>query len=161
MNHEIDNAPRFNDPILEREWLAQENAIRRERLHLGSSGDNARSQHYRLLARVLLTAPLDALPVDFAQQVSALAAARAHDRTPAMTLERLMTTALASALLVAAVAATATYGATWWPSFEALVPAPPTAQWLLALIGCLGASGLLETWSRRVRPTDRVSKGAM
>ena len=57
MNHEIDDIPRFNDPILEREWLAQENAVRRERLHLGSSGDNARSQHYRLLARVLLTAP--------------------------------------------------------------------------------------------------------
>ena len=93
--------------------------------------------------------------------MSVLAAARAHDRTPAMTLERLMTTALASALLVAAVAATAIYSATWWPSFEALLPAPATAQWLLALIGCLGASGLLESWSRRVRPTDRVSKGAM
>lgn len=161
MNHEIDDTPHFDDPIREREWLAQENALRRERLHMDPSGDNAQSQRYRLLIRALRTTPPDALPADFAQQVSALAAARAQERTTAITLESVLTTALTSALLLAAVVVTAIYGAAWLPSFEALSPAPATTQWLLALIACLGVSGLLETWSRRVRPADRASKAAI
>ena len=161
MNREIDDTPRFDNPIHEREWLAQENAMRRERLQLDPSGDNARSQDYRLLARALRTASPDGPGADFAQQVSSLAAARAHERTAAMTLESLMTTVLASALFVTAVAVTVIYGAAWRRSFEALLPAPPTTQWLLALIACLGVSGLVETWSRWVRPVDGVSKAAI
>lgn len=154
MNHETDNAPRFDDPAREREWLAQEDAMRRERQHLAPTGDSPRSQRYRLLARALRSAPPDSLPADFAQQMSALAAARAYGRTPTMALESVMTVALASALFVAAVAVTAIYGATWWPSFETLLPAPSTTRWLVALLGCLGISWLFGAWSRLERQTS-------
>jgi len=33
-DHETDDVPRFEDPLSEREWLRQEHAMRRERLHL-------------------------------------------------------------------------------------------------------------------------------
>ena len=143
MNHHIDDTPSFDDPAREREWLAQENAMRRESMCLEPIGDNAKSQQYRLLARVLRTAPPIGLPPDFAQQLSALAAARTHERPPGFTFESVMTTVLAGALLLAATAVTVIYGAAWWPSFQTLLPTPVTAQWLLALIGCLGISWLL------------------
>lgn len=154
MNHETDDhIPAFDDPAREREWLAQESAMRRERLQLDPAGDDARSRRYRLLARALRTAPTDALPVDFAQQVSALVASPAHRRAPAMTLEQVLTTTLVCVLLLAGVIVTLIYGATWLPAFDALLPAAATAQWLLALAGCLGLSWLLGSWPRLAHPT--------
>jgi hypothetical protein len=78
MNHDI---PPFDDAAREREWLAQENAMRRERLHLDPHGDDARTKRYRMLARVLRQ-PLDEnLPPDFARQLAAqVGAARPTSR---------------------------------------------------------------------------------
>ncbi|WP_426700979.1 hypothetical protein ACPPVV_16630 [Rhodanobacter sp. Col0626] len=154
MNHETDDIPQFDDPAQEREWLAQENALRRERLHLDPAGDDARSHRYRLLARTLRTAPPDGLPADFAQQVSAMAGMPAHEQASSMALEGMLTTVLASVLLLAAATVTIIYGSAWWPSFKALLPAPAATQWLLALAGCLGMSWLLGAWSRRAGPLD-------
>lgn len=151
MNHETDDIPRFENPIHEREWLAQENAMRRERLHLDPAGDDPRSQRYRLLARALRTAQPADLPEDFAQQMSARVAKAAHARTPTMALENVLTTTLTSVFLLAAVTVTVIYGAAWWPSFETLLPAPAATQWLLALVGCLGMSWLLGAGSRLAR----------
>ncbi len=148
MNDETDDIPCFDDPAREREWLAQESAMRRERLHLDPAGDDAHSQRYRLMARALRTTPSDALPADFAQQMSALVSTAGHRRVPALKLERVLTTMLAGVLLLAAVTVTVLYGATWWPSFEVLIPAPAAAQWLLALVGCLGLNWLLGAWSQ-------------
>lgn len=153
MNHETDDIPRFDDPAREREWLAQENAMRREGLGLDSTGDDARSQRYRALARALRTESPVVLPADFAEQVSALAAQRAQPRMPAMALERMLTLALAAVLLLAAVVVTFIYGASWWPAFEALRPAPSAAQWWLALAACVGVSWLLGAWPRLARRT--------
>ena len=153
-NHETDDVPRFEDPLSEREWLRQEHAMRRERLHLDPAGDDARSRRYRLLARALRTPPPEALPADFAQRMSALVSAPAQGRTPAMRLENVLTATLASVLVLAAVAATIIYGAAWWPSFQALLPAPAAMQWWLALLGCLSLSWLVGTWSRLAGPAD-------
>lgn len=143
MNHDIDDIPPFENPLHEREWLAQEAAMRRERLHLDLAGDDARSQRYRLLARALRTPLPDGLPGDFAQQVSA----RIEQRSPALTLERVLTITLVGVLLLAAAIVTLVYGATWWPSFKMLLPAAAAAQWWLALGGCLGLSWVLGAWS--------------
>jgi hypothetical protein len=148
VKHKIDDIPRFDDPALEREWQAQENAMRREHLHLDPTGEDPRSQRYRLLARALRATPPDSLPGDFAQRVSALAAASEPARTTAMTLEMILAATLASLLLLTAVTATFIYGATWWPAFAALQPTPATTQWLLALVGCLGLSWLAGAGSR-------------
>lgn len=154
MNHETDNIPRFDDPAREREWLVQENAMRRERLHLNPAGDDARSQRYRMLARALRTESPNTLPADFAEQVSALAAARSQVRVPALALERWLTFALASVLLLAALVVTLIYGASWWPAFAVLRPAPLTAQWLMALMACIGVSWLLSVMPRLARPVS-------
>lgn len=158
MNHENNHIPHFDDPNREREWLLQEDAMRRERLHLDPAGDDFRSQRYRLLVRELKSAPAGTPPEEFAQQVSALAATQSRGQAPAMALERVLTFTLACVLLLAAGTVTVIYGATWWPSFEALRPGLATAQWILALAGCLGLSWLLGTWSGAERPAFWPSK---
>lgn len=159
MNHKNGDIPRFDDAHLEAEWQSQENAMRRERLHLDSAGDDSRSQRYRLLLRTLKAAPVDNLPADFAKQVSALAAAQAGERGSTAP-ERMLATVLASALLLAAVVVTVIYGSTWWPPFEALLPAPASAQWLLALIVCLGISWFFGAWSQLTEPANGAAKGS-
>ncbi len=147
MNQHIDDIPPFDDAGHEREWLAQERAMRRERLHLDPAGDDARGRRYRLLARALREPLPDGLPADFATRVAArIAAAPA----PTLRFEFALMTALAIVLVIAAAAVTAIYGSEWLPSFSAILPAPqaPASRWLLALAGCLGVSWLLGQWQR-------------
>lgn len=152
MNHDSDHIPAFDDPDHEREWLAQESAMRRERLHLDSAGDDVSAQRYRLLSRALRVPSADTLPADFAQRMSAMVSMPHSARFPTVAFERTLTSALAGVLLLAAVTVTVLYGASWWPSFKLLLPAPAAAQWLLALLGCLGLNGVLGVWSRRASP---------
>ncbi len=148
--------PPFRDAACEHEWRLQEDAMRRERLHLNARDDDSRSQRYRLLVRALEAPPAAILPADFAQQMSTLAAAQTPDRTASMRLERVLMSALTSAFLLAAVAVTLIYAATWRPLFEAALPAPAAAQWLWALIGCVGVSWLLGAWPPLARLANRA-----
>lgn len=148
MTHEIDHIPPFANPDCEREWLTQESALRRERLHLDPAGDDARSQRYRLLARVLRTAPADGLPADFAQQMGARVAAATRARQPAMMLESLLLTVLGCLLLVAAVIVTINDGKAWWPSFASVLRASAAAPWSLPLIACLALSWAFDAWQK-------------
>jgi anti-sigma factor RsiW len=144
IQHIDDYIPPFDDAAHEREWLAQERAMRRERLQLDATGDDARSRRYRLLARALRQPLPDSLPADFAQRV----AARAIE--PPARFEAVLTTTLGVALGVAAMVVIAVYGSDWLPSFNAILPAPrgPASGWLLAFGGCVGASWLLGQWQR-------------
>jgi hypothetical protein len=151
--HTDDHLPAFDNDAHEREWLAQERAMRRERLQLDPAGDDARSRRYRLLARALREPLPDALPADFAQHVAALATAAPARRAPGDgSFESALALALAIVLAIAAAAVVTLYGSTWLPSFAALLPAPhaPATRWLLALGGCLGASWLLGQWQRQI-----------
>ena len=153
MNHDIDDTiPSFDDAAREREWLAQECAMRRERLHLDPISDDAHTQRYRLLARALRQPLPHTLPADFAQHLAAQVAASPARRTASGTrFEFALLLALATILAVASGAVVAIYGGTWLPSFVAILPAPQTSanRWLLALLGCLGASWLLGLWQQR------------
>ncbi|MHB1057465.1 MAG: hypothetical protein ACYC0F_06250 [Rhodanobacter sp.] len=153
--------PNIDDPILpfgddasEREWLAQERAMRRERLHLDSAGDDARSRRYRLLARALREPLPDALPADFAQHMAARVAG-ARPPAPRIRFEFVLLFALGSALLIGAGTVTAMYGRAWLQPFRELLPASPapTLGWLLALGGCLAVSWLLGHWQLAHRTT--------
>ena len=149
MNQHIDDdIPPFDDAACEREWLAQESAMRRERLHLDSASDDARSRRYRLLARALREPMPEGLPADFAQQVAARVAASPK---AAPRIEVVLMIALVATLVIVAAGVTVIYGSAWLPSFSAILPAPqaPASRWLLALAGCLGASWLLGQWQRR------------
>ncbi|EIL97674.1 hypothetical protein RHOFW104T7_03380 [Rhodanobacter thiooxydans] len=151
--HTDDYIPAFDDPAREREWLAQESAMRRERLQLDPASDDARGQRYRLLARALREPLAEALPADFAQQLAARIAAAPVRRAANGGVESMLALALAITLVIAAAAVVAIHGSTWLPPFAALLPTPhaPATRWLLALGGCLGASWLLGQWQRHVR----------
>lgn len=149
IQHIDDHIPPFDDATHEREWLAQENAMRRERLQLDPVGDDARSRRYRLLAHALREPLPDALPADFAQQMAArVAASPARQVASGTRFEFTLMLVLATVLAVAAAAVTAMYGDAWLPSFTTILPAPnaPATRWLLALAGCLGVSWLLGQW---------------
>jgi hypothetical protein len=149
IQHIDDHIPPFDDTAQEREWLAQEDAMRRERLQLDPAGDDARSRRYRLLARTLREPLPDALPADFARQVAArIAPVPARRAASDGSLESMLTLALGIALVVAGAAVAAIYGSTWLPSFATLLPSPHSAaiRWSLALAGCLGASWLIGQW---------------
>ena len=149
IQHIDDHIPPFDDAAYEREWLAQERAMQRERLQLDPAGDDARSRRYRLLARALREPLPDALPADFAQQLAARAAAApARRAVPGRSFESTLTLALAAVLAVAAGVVVVIYGSAWLPSFVTLLPTPHASatRWLLALAGCLGASWLPGLW---------------
>ena len=149
MNRKHHATARIDDPASQREWQAQEAALRHERLHLNPEHDDPRTLGYRLLARALKTEPPGALPDDFAPRVAALTAQAAQaKRASATSLETILIIALASALLLSAAAAAAKYGASWWPAFAAWLPAPAIAQWLVALVGCVGLTWLVGAGSR-------------
>ena len=77
MNHDL---PPFDDAAREREWQAQEHALRAERLGLDPAAGDARVRRYRLLARALREPMPDALPADFAQRMAAQVAAAPAQR---------------------------------------------------------------------------------
>jgi hypothetical protein len=151
-----DTVPHFDDAASEREWLAQERAMRRERLHLDTAGDDARVLRYRALARALREPPQESLPVDFAQRVAAQATCVPARRTVSVTaFEFFLMSALAVTLVTAAIVVTVLYGSSWLPSISAALPAPDplTVRWLLAFAGCMGLSWLLAKW--QPHPPDR------
>lgn len=152
--HTDDHVPPFDNAAHEREWLAQERAMQRERLQLDPAGDDARSRRYRLLARALREPLPDALPPDFAQQLARrVAAIPARGVASGTSFEAALMLVLATALTVATVAVVAIYGSAWLPSFTTILPTPhaPATRWLLALGGCLGVSWLLEQGQQRAQ----------
>ena len=157
MNHDIDPVRPFDDPAREREWQAQERAAQRERLRLDPAADDARTQGYRLLARALKVAPPGGLPRDFAQRVDALAAQSAHGS--AAQFETALTAALAVVLMASAVVATVLYGGRWLPAFTAWLPPPSIAQWLVALVGCLGLTWLVGAGFRLFADPANMDRG--
>ena len=160
IQHIDDHIPPSGDAAQEREWLAQEDAMRRERLQLDPAGDDARSRRYRLLARTLREPLPDALPADFARQVAArVAAAPTRQVTPGGRFESALLLALGGALVLAAGIVTVIYGRAWLQPFGELLPAFPasTLGWLLALGGCLAASWLLGHWQPAPRTTATPS----
>jgi hypothetical protein len=149
-----DHASPFDDAAREREWLAQEAAMRRERLQLDPAGDDARGRRYRLLARALREPLAETLPADFARQVAAqVAAAPARQGTADSRFESALLFALAGVLIVAGGFVTAIYGRAWLQPFAELLPTfqASTASWPLVLAGCLGGSWLLGRWQQAPR----------
>lgn len=146
MNHEINpTPPAFPHAVSEREWLAQEEARRRELLQLDPDADDARVRPYRAIAHVLRE-PLDAsLPADFARQMAAQVAVASAPATD-VRFERGLTLALVIVLAIAAAAVTTLYGATWLAATTSLLPAlhVVSGPWLPAFVVCIGVSWLLS-----------------
>ncbi|RPI60683.1 MAG: hypothetical protein EHM50_06965, partial [Lysobacterales bacterium] len=101
----MSNGRDFENEREQREWDAQEGALRAERMG-GRSGD-ADVAEYRVIARALRTPPLDPLPSDFAVRTAALALReqRIANETVEVWLER----GLVALLLIAGGAALLAY----------------------------------------------------
>jgi hypothetical protein len=152
MNHHDEELPPFDDPLLEREWRAQEEALRRERLDLPVAGENGRDRQYQRLARILREPAPEQLAPDFARRVAARAAALSPGR-----LEFALMIALLLALLVVAGLTAFAHADRWAAALGALAPVADSraGDWLLALCGCLGASALIDRWTQRRWPSAR------
>ncbi|WP_158880403.1 hypothetical protein [Rhodanobacter sp. L36] len=141
----------FDDAAREREWLAQETAMRRERLHLDPHHDDARTQRYRMLARALRQAPEENLPPDFARQLAVQVGPVRRASSDAR-IELALIVLPGIALVVGLIVVTMLYGSNWLSPMFALSQ-PIVASWhlLLPFVACIVFTGLLA----RVRPSAR------
>jgi hypothetical protein len=137
---------------MEREWDAQERALRAERAGEREQGD-VEVAEYRLVARALRTPPIDALPADFAARTAARveSQARATSERVEVWLER----GLVALLLVAGVVATLVYSRDSLLAFSFSVPEraalglETVATWSLAVAACVGLSSIFARARRR------------
>lgn len=141
--------------IDEREWQAQERAMREARE--GAASTDPMTMRYRRVADALREPLPDLLPPDFAAQVARQAEANAA--APLMVAEpptekgfefNLMRGLLGLLGLGSAVVA-AMYGRAWLaPTLELLhLDSNVAVNWALALAACVGASWLTEQLRRR------------
>lgn len=126
----------------QREWQAQESALRAERGGERSEGDPAVAQ-YRLIARALRDPPLAPLPSDFAVSTAArVAGAQAANERIDVWLGR----ALLALLLVAGVAAVLVYNGDLLRELSVSVPERTAlrmqtlASWGMAIAACVALS---------------------
>lgn len=129
----------------EREWRAQEQALRDERLGLAAAGSDAPLAHYRLVARALREPPAHSLPPDFARQVADKVEARSPPARAKASFEQIMLASLGATLAVSGAVALVKYGGEALAAFDAR-----SLQWGLAIVACVGL-----TWAfdglRRLR----------
>ena len=142
----------------EREWQAQERALRDAREGLASTDPQA--LRYRKVADALRMPLPDALPADFASSVAALAEHNARAPVPALVqaaqsgvLERGLLRAAIAVMGVGSAVVVAMYGAQWAPAFSSLWPAMSgsSAGWATLLVACLGVSLGAQGMARALR----------
>ena len=149
MNHHAPQHPMTDAE--EREWLAQERALRDERDRAAASDDPLLAS-YRDVVRALRTPLPHALPANFASRMAAqctrpLAAARVDTR-----LEEQVQRVLFGALAATAVAALAVYGKQWLQATADALPvlgSGAAMNWTAALMACLALSWSMESMRRR------------
>ncbi|MEO5565446.1 MAG: hypothetical protein ABIR05_02120 [Luteimonas sp.] len=144
-------------PVDQHEWDLQERALREERDHVPAPTADLVLDQHRAVARALRQAPESGPPADFArsvalcvEQASAPGSQRVEARLPDPRVELWLLRGLALVFAGATLGAVARYGREW---FEGVAPllvvanAGTTANWLLALLACVGVSWSLD-WMR-------------
>jgi len=135
----------FDDEREQREWRAQESAVRAERSGARAGGDPDVAQ-YRLIARALRNPPLDPLPSDFAVRV----AARVGRESPSAneSVEVWLERALVALLLLAGGAALFVYNGEALREMSFSLPERTAlgmqtiASWSIAIAACVGISAV-------------------
>jgi len=133
----------FDDEREQREWDAQESALRAERAKAGAGGDAAVAQ-YRLVARALRAPELDPIPSDFAARTAARAEREA--RIASERVEIWLERGLVALLLVAGMAALLFYREEPLIDFSFSLPEraafgiQTVVSWSLAIAVCVGLS---------------------
>ena len=133
----------FPSDDAEREWQAQERALRHERLGLDPADDDAAVRRYRAVSRALAEPPDHALPADFALHVARLAEQRTGAEAPDTRFERVLTWVLGVGLGITALATLIVYGGNVLPTIENAMPVGLlTNQWLWTLAACALVSAM-------------------
>jgi hypothetical protein len=146
----MSNGRDFDDEREQREWDAQESALRAERV--GGRASGAAGAEYRLIARALRAPSLDPLPSDFAARTAAraLREQRIVNEAVEVWLER----GLVALLLLAGGAALLAYRDSL-PELSFSVPAGATAGiqsvlgWSFAVAACVGLSSVFAFAGKR------------
>jgi hypothetical protein len=147
---------KFDDPALEREWQAQEQALRAEREQANGLHDDARLRSYRAIARALREPLPQALPADFAVQMARRVEAQAQesaDASFATPFERIALGAMIALFGIAIGIAIAVSASTaLQPIGDAIrqIVTWSANPWLVALGACLAVSSAGQRWIRAV-----------
>lgn len=142
----------FDSEREQREWDAQETALRAERSGSTAPGDADVAQ-YRLIARALRTPDLDAIPRDFAAETAARALR--EQRIANETLEVWLGRGLVALLLLAGAIAIRVYGGEALLGFSFSVPDGATlgiqsvVGWSFAIAACIGISSVFAFAGKR------------
>jgi len=131
MNTPIPHEPNAPTPD-EREWQAQERALRRERDGHAPAGDEAVDPAYRRIAHALRQPPADALPRDFATQVAQRALASTRPVRKETHFERNLLWMLGAVLVLSGVVTMVIYGGSLVDS--------RAGMWCLAVMVCVAFS---------------------
>jgi hypothetical protein len=140
----------FDDEREQREWNAQESALRAERT--GGRSSDAGVAEYRLIARALRAPRLDPLPGDFAARTAARALR--EQRMANETVEVWLGRGLIALLLLAGAAALLAYRDSL-PELSFSLPAGATVgiqsvlSWSFAVAACVGLSSVFAFAGKR------------
>ena len=148
----MSNGRDFDNEREQREWEAQESAMRSERAGTAAVGD-ADVEQYRLIARALRRPRIDAIPLDFAAQTAARAVREA--RVANEKFEIWLGRGLVALLLLAGAVAIRVYGGESLLDFSFSVPDGATVGiqtvlgWSLAVAACIGISSAFAFAGKR------------
>jgi hypothetical protein len=148
----MSKGPDFESEREQREWDAQEAALRAERSGSTAAADADVAQ-YRLIARALRTPQLDAIPRDFAAQTAARALR--EQRIANETVEVWLGRGLVALLLIAGAVAIRVYGDESLLGFSFSVPDGATlgiqsvVGWSFAVAACVGITSLFKFAGKR------------
>jgi hypothetical protein len=159
------NIPPTDDNAREREWQAQERALRAERLRTDAASDDARVLRYRVLAHALRQPSVEALPADFARDVARQIDATVADASQMpddgtavypfdAPFERNLLRALVAAFGLSIGIVIALYAGSWMaPTRDAVLIIAGVLKnpWLLTLAGCIVLSAALQGLRRDTR----------
>lgn len=134
--------------IDEREWQAQEQALRDRRA--GVAATDGDGSDYRLIDAALRRAPPPALPMDFA---AAVARQLARQPKPAIDarLEMGLTVVMLLTLAIAGLFYAQQDGRDWLAPISRLVPQLPamSVRLIVIVLACVASSWMLSIWQER------------
>lgn len=143
---DVSGRPREPQDVDEREWQAQERAMRAARNAAPLDDEDMQAASYLGVSRALRAPPMAPLPMAFAADVARRA--QAVQDANAERFERILTHALIAVLGLSACVICVIHGAQWLPALESAMP-DGGGTWLALVAACVGMHWTMERWRAR------------